>query len=53
MKKKQTFEIYLSDLTEDAIKRYLAFHEISDVDELNMDLDTIPLCIIERGDEEL
>lgn len=44
------FEIYFHDLNEEAQKRYLKFKRVSNPSELN--LDVVPICIIERGDDE-
>lgn len=43
------FEIYFSDLTESARRRYLQFMEVEDPSELNVDIS--PLCIIDKEDE--
>jgi hypothetical protein len=40
------FEIYFSDLTEEAQKRYLEFQGVDDPAELNAEYS--PLCILER-----
>jgi hypothetical protein len=45
-----SFEIFLSDLNEEAQKRYLAFQGVESADDLNGDI--CPLAIIDKSDEE-
>jgi len=44
------FEIYFSDLNEEAQGRYLEFSGVEDPDDLNADI--LPICIIERSDDD-
>lgn len=46
------FEIYFSDLNEDAQNRLLAFHGYSTPDEGNWDIDVAPLCILTTDEED-
>ena len=45
-----TFELYFSDLHEEAQGRYLEFQKVKDPAELNAEI--LPLCIIERSDND-
>lgn len=46
----ESFEIFFSDLSPEAQKRYLNFQGVSDPDDLNADI--IPLAIIDKAEEE-
>jgi len=45
-----SFEIFLSDLNEEAQKRYLEFQGVESADDLNGDL--CALAIVDKSDEE-
>lgn len=46
-----SFNIYFSDLNEDAKKRLLDFCELSDPKEANWDLDIIPIAVFDYEKE--
>lgn len=47
-----TFEIYFSDLNEDAQKELMELVGIKDPSEMNWDIDMSPICILEIEEEE-
>lgn len=46
-----TFEIFFSDLTDEAKKELLDFYGVQSEKELNMDIDIIPLCTITKEED--
>ena len=44
------FEIYFTDLHEEARKRYLEFEGVDDPSELNAEYS--PICVLERDDDD-
>lgn len=47
----QSFEIYFSDLNEDAQKRFLEFEGIATAADGNYDINTIPIAAIVKDNE--
>lgn len=48
----ESFEIYFSDLTEDAQKRLLDFVGAKTAADMNWDMDILPIATFERDSEE-
>ena len=46
------FEIYFHDLNDDCKKRFLDYLNITSPEEANMDINTLPIAIIEIGNDE-
>lgn len=48
----ETFEIYFSDLNEDAQKRLLEFVGAKTAADMNWDMDILPVATFEKSEEE-